>query len=664
MSDYLIKAGVQGPTSLIDKSFSSAVAYQTYLEALRNVEQALERDRQGDGRYWGPFLRGERPKARFVVDVRRIENGAVKMLLWNTAPPMTEDEMRRYFTTVGTSHEHAVQYSSSRRDGQFGQGFRQGTLPWNRFGMVAIAVDPATGGVAGAKMMWMHAVPLGESGPEVYAIKPLPDYIDASGQYVEDIVVDVRTLYGIDFAAMIPPEVAEYGGMVFVMLGNDLTEHTFDGARVKKENGSGIYKFLNDATVDGTIATVTFATPDSDAGGGKRINIDGQTVRFDRRRVRAYQQWAQERVVTDGSPAAITQGELTNPDTGVVYRWMAGPLDLKESRHDVWHGKGFIVAPYKTDVHQVLPSATKADRGYAFGMLAKTASVVGLQVVLPVRTTDEQEGLLVEQALERSRLHLNTGGDVPWREVGRWFAENLPAPIAALNAEVEATTERKSFDLRRFKARMTGYLSGLGKTAVNIEDPDGDQPGDPIPSQGRQDGGDRDGGSPSGSGSGQRRRQELDRNPEGQRLGRLRIQAGLPDVRWLTNPQWDEQVGEDRAYAAAFRRGVNAVLFANSEHHLVKHITEVIIAELRDETGLLPDVTYSRDYLDQRVQKHITCNLLGTIGHIEKVYATETSVREQMLTPAALTASAAGFDSVVEVVKSEIRGSRRLRNAG
>ncbi len=73
MSDYLIRAGVQGPTSLIDKSFSSAVAYQTYLEAIRNVEQALERDKNGEGRYWGPFLRGERPEARFVVDVRRIE---------------------------------------------------------------------------------------------------------------------------------------------------------------------------------------------------------------------------------------------------------------------------------------------------------------------------------------------------------------------------------------------------------------------------------------------------------------------------------------------------------------------------------------------------------------------------------------------------------------
>lgn len=249
----------------------------------------------------------------------------------------------------------------------------------------------------------------------------------------------VCTLYGIDFAAMIPTEVAEYGGMVFVMLGNDLTEHTFDGARVKKENGAGIYKFLNDATLDGTIATVTFPTPDSGAGGGKRIDIDGQTVRFDRRRVRAYSEWATERVRADGSPAVIAEGELTNRETGVVYRWMAGPLDLKESRHDVWNGKGFIVAPYKTDVHPVLPSVTRADRGYAFGMLAKTATVVGLQVVMPVRTTDEQEGLFVEQTLERSRLILNTGEDVPWREVGRWFAENLPEPIAALNAEVEAT---------------------------------------------------------------------------------------------------------------------------------------------------------------------------------------------------------------------------------
>lgn len=663
MSDYLIKAGVQGPTSLIDKSFASAVAYQTYLEAIRNVEQALERDKQGEGRYWGPFLRGERPEARFVVDVRQIENGAVKMLLWNTAPPMSEEEMRRYFTTVGTSHEQAVQYSSSRRDGQYGQGFRQGTLPWNRFGMVAISVDPRTGGVAGAKMMWMHKVPLSDGGPEVYAIKPLSAYIDASGQYVEDIVVPVCTLYGIDFAAVIPTEVAEYGGMVFVMLGNDLTEHTFDGARVKKENGAGIYKFLNDATLDGTIATVTFATPDSGAGGGKRIDIEGQTVRFDRRRVRAYSEWATDRVRADGSPAVIAEGELTNPETGVVYRWIAGPLDLKESRHDVWNGKGFIVAPYKTDVHPVLPSVTRADRGYAFGMLAKTATVVGLQVVMPVRTTDEQEGLFVEQTLERSRLILNTGEDVPWREVGRWFAENLPEPIAALNAEVEATTQRKSFDLRQFKARMTGYLSGLGKATANIEAPDGDEPGDPIRGQGgSNDGGEAGGGS--GSRSGQRRRQELDRNPDGARLGKLRVQAGLPDVKWLTGAQWDEQVGEDRIYAATFRQGVNPVLFANSDHHLFKHVIEAIITELQDETGLLPDVTYPRDYLVERVQHHMTCNLLGMIGHIGKVNADAPEVREQMLTPATLTACAAGFNSVVELVKTEIKGSRRLRAVG
>lgn len=664
MSDYLIRAGAQGPTTLIDKSFTDSRPYQAFLEAYRNVEQALTRDGEGEGRYWGPFLRGERPEARFVVDAHRIENGAVKMLLWNTAPPMTPEEMRRYFTTVGTSHEGAAQYSSNSRDGQLGQGFRQGTLPWNRFGVVAIAVDPLQGGADGASMMWMHKAPLSEGGPQVYAIRPLPAYRDSAGLIVEDVVAPVQTVYGIDFVAMIPVEVAAYGGMVFVMLGDDLGEHTFDGAGVKKETGAGIYKFLNNATLDGTLCTVTFPTPDSPAGGGKRLKIDGRQVRFDRRRLKSYAQWAQDRVRVDGSPATVAQGELVNPETGVVYRWAAGPLDMKESRHDVWNGKGHIVAPYKTDVHQVLPSATAADRGYAFGMLAKTASVVGLQVILPVRTTDEQQGLHVEQSLDRSRLILASGQPIPWREqIGRWFAENLPAPIAALNAQVEAMSVRKSFDLARFKARMSGYLSGLRSSETNVEADDGDQPGDPVGRPARACTG-HNAGRAGPSTAGRRGRAELDRSHGGSRLGRLRKQADLPEVRWLDQPEWDEQVGEARDYLAVYRRGVKAVLYVNAEHRLVAHLTAVITGELRDETGLLPDVTYPGTYLQGRVRQHVTCDLLGTIGHIEKVYADDPDARENLLTPAVLTARAAGFDSVVEVVKAEIRASRRLREAG
>jgi len=49
-------------------------------------------------------------------------------------------------------------------------------------------------------------------------------------------------------------------------------------------------------------------------------------------------------VCDDGTPAVIEQGEAVNPETEIVYRWMAGPLNLKASRHDVWNGGGFIVA--------------------------------------------------------------------------------------------------------------------------------------------------------------------------------------------------------------------------------------------------------------------------------------------------------------------------------
>ena len=135
-------------------------------------------------------------------------------------------------------------------------------------------------------------------------------------------------------------------------------------------------------------------------------------------------------------------------------------------------------------------------------------------------------------------------------------------------------------------------------------------------------------------------------------------------MRWLDQPEWDEQVGEARDYLAVYRRGVKAVLYVNAEHRLVAHLTAVITGELRDETGLLPDVTYPGTYLQGRVRQHVTCDLLGTIGHIEKVYADDPDARENLLTPAVLTARAAGFDSVVEVVKAEIRASRRLREAG
>ena len=665
MTDALIKGGVQGPSILLDKSYVDSRPYQTYIEAYRNVEQALERDRVGERRYWDPFEAGDRAEARFVVDACQVENGALKMRMWNTAPPMTPEEMGTYFCRIGTSHSSAAQYSSTNRDGQLGQGFRQGTLPWNTYGVVAISIDPLRTDEP-AVMMWMHKTPLnGADGPLVYKIRALPAFRDSRGQEVSDVVAPVQTVDGLDFAAMVPDEVLEFGGMVFVMLGNGIDECTHEGAPQKNERGAGICKFLNNATLDGRMATVSFATSESLAGGGKRFEVDGRTIRFDRRRIKSYNQWAQDRVCDDGTPAVIEQGEVVNPETGIVYRWMAGPLNLKASRHDVWNGGGFIVAPYKTDVHQILPSATVADRGYAFGMLAKTASVVGLQVFLPVRTNDDQEGLYVEQSLDRSRLILASGQPIPWRDdIGRWFAENLPEPIQRLNAEVEAMTPRATYDLTRFKRRSNAYLSGISTSEVNVEDPQGDQPGDPqprpkssaeVPERRRNP-------RPRPEPKDQRRR-TLNRDPNGSLLGRLRQRSDLPDIKWLAADDWDEQVGESRNYLAVYRRGAKAVMYFHADHRIIQHISDIISGELREETGLLPDVTYPRAYLIERLQQHITYDVLGRVSHVEKVFANDPDARESLLTPASLTAQIAGFDTVVELVKKEIQATRSLVRA-
>ena len=161
-----------------------------------NVEQALERDRVGERRYWDPFEAGDRAEARFVVDACQVENGALKMRMWNTAPPMTPEEMGTYFCTIGTSHSSAAQYSSTNRDGQLGQGFRQGTLPWNTYGVVAISIDPLRTDEP-AVMMWMHKTPLnGADGPLVYKIRALPAFRDSRGPEICDVVARTCALKG------------------------------------------------------------------------------------------------------------------------------------------------------------------------------------------------------------------------------------------------------------------------------------------------------------------------------------------------------------------------------------------------------------------------------------------------------------------------------------
>lgn len=55
MPDALIKGGEQGLTTLIDESFVDKRPSQRFIEAYRNVEHALERDRVGERRYWDLF---------------------------------------------------------------------------------------------------------------------------------------------------------------------------------------------------------------------------------------------------------------------------------------------------------------------------------------------------------------------------------------------------------------------------------------------------------------------------------------------------------------------------------------------------------------------------------------------------------------------------------
>lgn len=55
--------------------------------------------------------------------------------------------------------------------------------------------------------------------------------------------------------------------------------------------------------------------------------------------------------------------------------------------------------------------------------------------------------------------------------------------------------------------------------------------------------------------------------------------------------------------------------------------------------------------------------MLGRVSHVEKVFADDPDARENLLTPATLTAQVAGFDTTVELVKKEIQATRSLVRA-
>ena len=216
----------------LERDYESARKYSGTVEAFRNFEQALVRQ-AGELRVVSGEFQGEAATFRLaVVPVEFVApDGTTTVVLkngyLNTAPRMSEGDMRTYFVTIGESGNET--WSATERDKSYGQGLRQGELPSNRAGLFIISWDAEE--PDNSRMMWL-AYDKAKSATSLSISPAGSEVLDEGDEptYLSDIVAPVgpitTPLGTFDPATLINEDLRKWGGMAFIRFGSSLEEHT------------------------------------------------------------------------------------------------------------------------------------------------------------------------------------------------------------------------------------------------------------------------------------------------------------------------------------------------------------------------------------------------------------------------------------------------------
>ena len=211
VTPYIYGPGIQAPPSatrrIAVQNYSNGLPYQWLVEFNRNYEQAVERTPK----------RKRHGRERFVQDfteVRVSGSPYVKIRMWNTAVPMSRQELDDYFLHFGEGEDERWDVTSA--DASFGQGATSSTMPWNPAGVVCISVDPKRPD----KCIGMIRADTGTEYAPVMLEHPTD--VDWDGNPETDKIVPIvaGALYaGMDLYQAIPADVHRDGGMGHVLLG-------------------------------------------------------------------------------------------------------------------------------------------------------------------------------------------------------------------------------------------------------------------------------------------------------------------------------------------------------------------------------------------------------------------------------------------------------------
>lgn len=487
MDGLAIATTAKGTATKLFRDAEHSAPFTGVIEAFRNFRQKLDRTPDSEMLTW----RGktQRDEALMTVDQMQVftTDGTqlLKSTYWNTAPRMTREEMELYFTTIGTTVEE-FKWTVSHRTGSYGQGLRQGELPYNKYGFVVLAVNPGLDKIRDENvtgdLMW---IAYDEVDEEFKCLRlPTGEVEDEEdGIDIRDIVVPIDTINGIPFLDFIQPQVRRWGGMVFVRLGNSLEDETLLMSRDEDE-ATALEKTITERIFDpSTLRLKIGFTPDkatvekrlsgevSSGGGFFERKRDGVYIRIDSRKLRNHLDWF------DGQPNET----LSHPD-GTTFQ-----IGLREKgdRRMPNYGNGFTEVRYGDDVHQLWRSRTHVETLREFGIsYASVAKKVAL-VITPPQSTTGREKFAVEQ--DTTRMHLMVAGSGGTmlsdsrkpREWAEWLHDRLPQFIRDAQDKAAADEHVDRQDHRDIEDAVRAAIKGRVAARALHSDPEGEFKGDP-----------------------------------------------------------------------------------------------------------------------------------------------------------------------------------------
>jgi hypothetical protein len=465
----------------LEYDYSVSPPYTGVIEAFRNFVQALSREKTRLRVVGG--VRQE-DVATFRVAVLKMtlmdRNGNKKEIYKNgyvnTAPPMTADEMREYFTTIGESGN--AMWRRDNRGGSYGQGLRQAELFPNPAGFFIIAVDPDD--INNSNMMWL----VYDAAAQEYKARELPartEVLDDTSRTITDIVAPINVLevdgWHFDPREFIGESLEQWGGMVFVRFGTSLEQHT---ALVPTPNGekwqTDLEKRVGERIYDASRIAVETLMPDAPGTGGRKLTIDGKGYRVDVRRLRSHDDWFNRK--------GVHVANLRHPDGTLIRVAMLDPAVAGDkARHIAPRSTGFIELRYRNEVHEIYAGhGSHAAKLREFGIWhAGTAGRVAILIEPPVAETGK-ESFAIEQDKTRGGIRVVPSGAYisdsgKFREWADFVAENLPSFVMEALMEA-AKKDRPKRDAYEVAKRVMSVVSARLRAASLVADARGAENGD------------------------------------------------------------------------------------------------------------------------------------------------------------------------------------------